>query len=901
MSFKVWLRRWQSVWGTAPACRRASGGARRRLQPFVEQLEGRVVPTTILYPNFSSTAGFKLNGSAAGAGSVLRLTPAASSQAGSAYLTRDFGFSAASSFQTNFQFQIATGGADGFAFVMQNSTAGSAALGTTGGDLGYRTVSPSIAVEFDTFQNSSYGDPSNNYIGLLANGNMANHLATAPPGFTLNSGVVANAWVTYVAGTHKLSVYASTSSTQPATPLFTATIDLFATLGSRFYVGFSAGTGGQFQRHDILSWQFTVDNVAPTATFSNNGPVRDGATAQVSFANQTDPSAYNTAQGFTYSYDFDNDGTFEVAGSTSASATVPAGYLTGVSSRTVRGRIANADGAFTDYTTTIAVDGVSAASSSVSGDEDTALPITLNASDPDGEPLTYIIVDGPAHGTLSGTGADRVYTPDPNYNGPDQFTFKVSDGTFESGVATVSITVNAVNDAPVVASPLGDVLATEDAADVLIPLGGTFADVDGDALVVTVAGNSNADLVTAVVDGDNLRLSFAANRDGAATITLRASDPAGASQDTSFQVQVSGVADAPTLSVSPASGAQGSPIALAIAAALTDTDGSETLLPIQISGVPDNAVFNQGTNLGGGVWEFTPGQLTGLSITVDDGPVTLDLLVTARSQEDTGEVAQTTAHLAVAVGNVVMVGNDLVVSGTPNGDNIVIKPADRGAGVRVVINGIDMGTFASVGRVVVYGLGGDDVIRVVPGCRGGKTALAGTPAVLDGGDGKDVLNVAGSKADNVLLGGAGNDVLIGGQACDVLIGGLGADILNAGNGDDLLIGGRTSFDGDLSALSAVLGVWCSGQEYSSRIAQLTTASEPGAPAFSASTCFDDGAVDHLHGQGGRDWFIAYQGGAAKDKVTGRSDDELVTDFGAPATSRHDRDDGKPGKGGKKSN
>src|SRR5262249_22832235 len=157
----------------------------------------------------------------------------------------------------------------------------------------------------------------------------ANHLATASPGFTLNSGVVGNAWITYDAGTHHLSVYASTSTTQPATPLFTATIDLFATLRSRLYVGFSAGTGGLSQKHDIPTWQFTVDDVAPTAPLSNNGPVRDGTTAQVSFANQFDPSAYNTAQGFTYSYDFNNDNSFEVSGTTSASATVPASYLTG--------------------------------------------------------------------------------------------------------------------------------------------------------------------------------------------------------------------------------------------------------------------------------------------------------------------------------------------------------------------------------------------------------------------------------------------------------------------------------------------------------------------------------------------------------------------------------------------
>jgi hypothetical protein len=85
----------------------------------------------------------------------------------------------------------------------------------------------------------------------------------------------------------------------------------------------------------------------------------------------------------------------------------------------------------------------------VATDEDTPVGLVLAASDVDGDPLTYVIVTVPTHGTLSGTGPNRTYTPAPNYNGPDQFTFKVNDGQVDSNVATVGITVRPVNDAPV--------------------------------------------------------------------------------------------------------------------------------------------------------------------------------------------------------------------------------------------------------------------------------------------------------------------------------------------------------------------------------------------------------------------------------------------------------------------
>lgn len=81
--------------------------------------------------------------------------------------------------------------------------------------------------------------------------------------------------------------------------------------------------------------------------------------------------------------------------------------------------------------------------------EDNELPLNLTAVQVNNRSLTYSIVQAPAHGTLSGSGANQVYTPNLNYFGTDSFQYKVSDGEADSNTATVSITVNPVNDAPV--------------------------------------------------------------------------------------------------------------------------------------------------------------------------------------------------------------------------------------------------------------------------------------------------------------------------------------------------------------------------------------------------------------------------------------------------------------------
>ena len=107
-------------------------------------------------------------------------------------------------------------------------------------------------------------------------------------------------------------------------------------------------------------------------------------------------------------------------------------------------------------TVTITVTGVNdapvAVNNSYTTDEDVALQgnVLTNDTDADGNPLTAHLVGGPGHGALTlNADGSFTYTPANNYNGPDSFTYRVNDGTTFGNTATVSITVTAVNDAPV--------------------------------------------------------------------------------------------------------------------------------------------------------------------------------------------------------------------------------------------------------------------------------------------------------------------------------------------------------------------------------------------------------------------------------------------------------------------
>ena len=118
-----------------------------------------------------------------------------------------------------------------------------------------------------------------------------------------------------------------------------------------------------------------------------------------------------------------------------------------------------------------------AADLTISTMQDTAVAFTVTASDGDGDALTYVLVTGPAHGSLSGTLPAVTYTPAPGYWGGDSFTFRVNDGTVDSNTATVSLTVTRLNHAPTAAD-----LSVSTPQDTPVAVTVTGSDPDGDAL-----------------------------------------------------------------------------------------------------------------------------------------------------------------------------------------------------------------------------------------------------------------------------------------------------------------------------------------------------------------------------------------------------------------------------------
>lgn len=131
--------------------------------------------------------------------------------------------------------------------------------------------------------------------------------------------------------------------------------------------------------------------------------------------------------------------------------------------------------------------------------EDTPVAFSLQATDPEGDALSYSILTQPLHGVLSGSGSARVYTPAANFNGLDSFTFSANDGQLTSNVATIYLRVASVNDAPI-ARP--DSATTVRNTAVTIAVLANDADPDGDMLALgSVSSPAHG---SAVISGANI-------------------------------------------------------------------------------------------------------------------------------------------------------------------------------------------------------------------------------------------------------------------------------------------------------------------------------------------------------------------------------------------------------------
>ena len=183
-------------------------------------------------------------------------------------------------------------------------------------------------------------------------------------------------------------------------------------------------------------------------------------------------------------------------------------------------------------------------------DEDTALAVSPpgvlgNDSDGDGDAIGAILVTGPAHGTLTldANGA-LAYTPDPDFNGDDAFSYRASDGTLSSDPTTARITVRPVNDTPVASSDRYEV--DEDGVLAVAAPGvlGNDTDIDGDALSAELVATTIHGTLSLRPDG-SFTYAPAANFFGSDSFRYAARDAALASAAVTVTITVRPVNDAP--------------------------------------------------------------------------------------------------------------------------------------------------------------------------------------------------------------------------------------------------------------------------------------------------------------------------------------------------------------------
>jgi hypothetical protein len=269
-----------------------------------------------VYNDFSSPTGIQLNGSAAvtsnGTTQVLRLTPAALDQVGTAWSATTVPL--AKGFSTTFRFQITAGtesSGDGFAFVIQNGSFCNGTGGNTanegpfpvdcpsgeGGSLGYISLTKSVAIEFDTFA-PQFGDLSNDEVGIQSCGAAANtpdhtvgvcnfgqvDLSVLPAPIHIADGLVHTATISYdpagsSCGVESIcNLFVTVDGQQVLSTAFNlATLGLDASDDA--FVGFTAATGGlggNDDNQDILSWTFdtsqtmTLGGTGTTTTYTFN-------------------------------------------------------------------------------------------------------------------------------------------------------------------------------------------------------------------------------------------------------------------------------------------------------------------------------------------------------------------------------------------------------------------------------------------------------------------------------------------------------------------------------------------------------------------------------------------------------------------------------------------------------
>jgi len=369
-----------------------------------------------------------------------------------------------------------------------------------------------------------------------------------------------------------------------------------------------------------------INPTPPTATFAGTDTALGGSST-VSFTSPFDPSAAQTNAGFTYSYDFSNNGVFEIADSRSASAPVPAALLAQPGSFVVHGRITAQDGTYTDYDTTIHVADVAPAVTVESNQVvNSETPFTLSGitfsdlgystasaswnftamiawGDGTVTPGTLTVTQGGAGVPTIGTvGGSHLYQPGKTYSGTVNVMDSVGEqgsGSFQVSVGPPVVTVSAGPNQTIPAGSMFNLTQTVFSDTAAPDTHAATIDWGDGSPRVTVPADS---LVEPTAPGDlgTVAPGHIFGAPGQYTVTVSVQDNFGAFDKSSLQVNVTDVAPTvvpgPSLHQSP-----GVPVTL-------NASFTDPAFPVGTSTETYSATIDWGDGQSGpGVVTITPG------------------------------------------------------------------------------------------------------------------------------------------------------------------------------------------------------------------------------------------------------------------------------------------------------
>jgi len=225
--------------------------------------------------------------------------------------------------------------------------------------------------------------------------------------------------------------------------------------------------------------------------------------------------------------------------------------------------------------------------------------VVSNDADIDGDPLTAALLGGPNHGALEfAADGSFTYTPAANFSGADSFTYRISDGKANSGVATVNLAVAPANDAPVATD---DAPTTAEDMPVSGNVVGNDADVDGDALSAALLNGPSHGALDFAADG-SFTYTPVANFNGMDSFTYKVNDGKLDSNVVTVALAVAPANDVPVAADDAVTTAEDTPVSGNVIDNASDADG-DALTAVLLGG-PSDGTLDFAAN---GSYTYTPG------------------------------------------------------------------------------------------------------------------------------------------------------------------------------------------------------------------------------------------------------------------------------------------------------